>query len=143
MPTMLFGTYTVLYTWHWDLSTIFFSIVGDVTCIATIPFDMEVEAYFLAKEDGIIAGIALADMIFHEVDTSLKVWKHWEDVLPLYVHLVLGWIIAVLLSNIRWSGLKMMEILSTRGYNLEKFEVRHYLENIITKANEIKYIISL
>ncbi|XP_057445427.1 nicotinate-nucleotide pyrophosphorylase [carboxylating], chloroplastic [Lotus japonicus] len=46
---------------------------GDVTCMATIPFDMEVEAYFLAKEDGIIAGIALADMIFHEVDTSLKV----------------------------------------------------------------------
>jgi len=34
---------------------------------------MEVEAYFLAKEDGIIAGIALAEMIFHEVDPSLKV----------------------------------------------------------------------
>ncbi|TKY69286.1 Nicotinate-nucleotide pyrophosphorylase of carboxylating [Spatholobus suberectus] len=46
---------------------------GDVTCMATIPFDMEVEAYFLAKEDGIIAGIALAEMIFHEVDPYLKV----------------------------------------------------------------------
>ncbi|KAJ1418439.1 Quinolinate phosphoribosyl transferase, C-terminal [Sesbania bispinosa] len=46
---------------------------GDVTCLATIPLDMEVEAYFLAKEDGIIAGIALAEMIFHEVDPSLKV----------------------------------------------------------------------
>nr|KYP76772.1 putative nicotinate-nucleotide pyrophosphorylase [carboxylating] [Cajanus cajan] len=46
---------------------------GDVTCMATIPLDMEVEAYFLAKEDGIIAGIALAEMIFHEVDPSLKV----------------------------------------------------------------------
>ncbi|XP_019432220.1 PREDICTED: nicotinate-nucleotide pyrophosphorylase [carboxylating], chloroplastic isoform X2 [Lupinus angustifolius] len=46
---------------------------GDVTCLATIPSDMEVEAYFLAKEDGIIAGIALAEMIFHEVDPSLKV----------------------------------------------------------------------
>ncbi|XP_061375379.1 quinolinate phosphoribosyltransferase [decarboxylating] 1a isoform X1 [Gastrolobium bilobum] len=46
---------------------------GDVTCLATIPFDMEVEAYFLAKEDGIIAGIALAEMIFDEVDPSLKV----------------------------------------------------------------------
>lgn len=49
------------------------SIVGDVTCLATIPFDMEVEAYFLAKEEGIVAGIALAEMIFHEVDPSLKV----------------------------------------------------------------------
>ncbi|XP_027360279.1 nicotinate-nucleotide pyrophosphorylase [carboxylating], chloroplastic isoform X2 [Abrus precatorius] len=46
---------------------------GDVTCMATIPFDMEVEACFLAKEDGIVAGIALAEMIFHEVDPSLKV----------------------------------------------------------------------
>lgn len=48
--------------------------VGDVTCMATIPFDMEVEAYFLAKEDGIVAGIALAEMIFEQVDPSLKVW---------------------------------------------------------------------
>ena len=47
---------------------------GDVTCMATIPFDMEVEAYFLAKEDGIVAGVALADMIFEHVDPSLKVF---------------------------------------------------------------------
>lgn len=47
--------------------------VGDVTCMATIPADMEVEAYFLAKENGVVAGIALAEMIFNEVDPSLKV----------------------------------------------------------------------
>ncbi|PPS08895.1 hypothetical protein GOBAR_AA11752 [Gossypium barbadense] len=46
---------------------------GDVTCMATIPVDMEVEACFLAKEDGIIAGIALAEMVFQEVDPPLKV----------------------------------------------------------------------
>ncbi|KAM7487719.1 hypothetical protein LguiB_025203 [Lonicera macranthoides] len=46
---------------------------GDVTCMATIPADMEVEAHFLAKEDGIVAGIALAKMIFNEVDPSLTV----------------------------------------------------------------------
>ncbi|WRX16572.1 Quinolinate phosphoribosyl transferase [Theobroma cacao] len=46
---------------------------GDVTSMATIPFDMEVEAHFLAKEDGIIAGIVLAEMVFQEVDPSLKV----------------------------------------------------------------------
>eukprot|EP00262_Sarcandra_glabra_P001010 TRINITY_DN11027_c0_g1_i1.p1 TRINITY_DN11027_c0_g1~~TRINITY_DN11027_c0_g1_i1.p1 ORF type:complete len:362 (-),score=58.19 TRINITY_DN11027_c0_g1_i1:326-1411(-) len=46
---------------------------GDVTCMATVPADMEVEAHFLGKEDGIIAGIALTDMIFNEVDPSLKV----------------------------------------------------------------------
>ncbi|MFS8032901.1 putative nicotinate-nucleotide diphosphorylase (carboxylating) [Helianthus anomalus] len=46
---------------------------GDVTCLATIPTEMEVEAYFLAKDDGIVAGIALAEMIFSEVDPTLKV----------------------------------------------------------------------
>ena len=43
--------------------------------MATTPADMEVEANFLAKEDGIVAGIALADMVFHEVDPSLKVLR--------------------------------------------------------------------
>lgn len=46
---------------------------GDVTCLATVPVDMEVEAHFIAKEDGVIAGIALAEMIFNEVDPLLKV----------------------------------------------------------------------
>lgn len=46
---------------------------GDVTSKATIPGDMEVEAFFLAKENGIVAGIALAEMVFSEVDPSLKV----------------------------------------------------------------------
>ncbi|KAJ6768763.1 NICOTINATE-NUCLEOTIDE PYROPHOSPHORYLASE [CARBOXYLATING] [Salix koriyanagi] len=52
---------------------------GDVTCLATIPLDMEVEAHFLAKEDGIVAGISLAEMIFHEVDPSLKVEWSQKD----------------------------------------------------------------
>lgn len=46
-----------------------------MTCQATIPTEMEVEACFLAKEDGIVAGIALAEMVFNEVDPSLKVIK--------------------------------------------------------------------
>lgn len=58
---------------------------GDVTCMATIPLDMEVEAHFLAKEDGIIAGIALAEMIFHEVDPSLKVLIRMIFVASLFV----------------------------------------------------------
>lgn len=49
------------------------SNAGDVTCMATIPVDMEVEAHFLAKEDGIVAGIALSDMVFELVDPSIKV----------------------------------------------------------------------
>lgn len=52
---------------------IILGVSGDVTCMATIPADMEVEAHFLAKEDGVVAGIALAEMVFHEVDPSLTV----------------------------------------------------------------------
>lgn len=57
---------------------------GDVTCMATIPVDMEVEAHFLAKEDGILAGIALAEMVFNEVDPTLKV--KWSRKDGDYVH---------------------------------------------------------
>ncbi|CAD6223892.1 unnamed protein product [Miscanthus lutarioriparius] len=46
---------------------------GDVSCLATIPSDVEAEATFIAKADGVIAGISLADMIFNQVDPSLKV----------------------------------------------------------------------
>ncbi|KAM3328552.1 nicotinate-nucleotide pyrophosphorylase [Capsicum galapagoense] len=53
--------------------------LGDVSCKATIPVDLESEAYFLAKEDGIVAGIALAEMIFAEVDPSLKVEWYIKD----------------------------------------------------------------
>lgn len=51
------------------------SNAGDVTCMATIPADMEVEAHFLAKEDGVIAGIVLAESVFSEVDPTLKVLR--------------------------------------------------------------------
>ncbi|PON98185.1 Nicotinate-nucleotide pyrophosphorylase [Trema orientale] len=57
---------------------------GDVTTLATIPSDVEVEAHFLAKEDGVVAGIALAEMVFHEVDPSLKV--EWSQRDGDYVH---------------------------------------------------------
>jgi len=46
---------------------------GDVSCLATIPVEREAEAHFLAKEDGVIAGIAMAIMVFEEVDPQLKV----------------------------------------------------------------------
>lgn len=62
-----------------------------MSCKATIPVELESEAYFIAKEDGIVAGIALAEMIFAEVDPSLKVlifsfWLLWQLVfLPKFI----------------------------------------------------------
>ena len=46
---------------------------GDVTCLATIPIETEAEAHFIAKEDGVIAGIALSEIIFNTIDPSLAV----------------------------------------------------------------------
>ncbi|KAI5069193.1 hypothetical protein GOP47_0015494 [Adiantum capillus-veneris] len=52
---------------------------GDVTSIATIPPDVQAEAQFLAKDSGVIAGIEMANMIFEEVDPSLKMDWSVED----------------------------------------------------------------
>ncbi|PWZ12349.1 Nicotinate-nucleotide pyrophosphorylase [carboxylating], chloroplastic [Zea mays] len=57
---------------------------GDVSCLATIPSDVEATATFIAKADGVIAGISLADMIFNQVDPSLKV--EWFESDGNYVH---------------------------------------------------------
>lgn len=57
---------------------------GDVTSLATIPSDIVVDAFFLAKEDGIVAGIALADMVFQEVDPSIRV--EWSQKDGDYIH---------------------------------------------------------
>ncbi|KAK3132714.1 hypothetical protein QOZ80_6AG0526650 [Eleusine coracana subsp. coracana] len=57
---------------------------GDVSCLATIPSNVEAEATFIAKADGVIAGIGLADMIFNQVDPSLKV--EWFESDGNYVH---------------------------------------------------------
>lgn len=58
---------------------------GDVSCLATIPSDVEAEATFIAKADGVIAGISLADMIFNQVDPSLKVSIYVAYFLPFEV----------------------------------------------------------
>jgi nicotinate-nucleotide pyrophosphorylase (carboxylating) len=41
--------------------------------LSTIPSDNKAEAFFLAKADGVVAGIQLAEMIFREVDPELEV----------------------------------------------------------------------
>ncbi|KAF9611844.1 hypothetical protein IFM89_036488 [Coptis chinensis] len=54
-------------------------LLGDVTCLATVPIHMKVEAHFFVKEDDIIAKISLAEMIFNEVDPSLEVQCFKKD----------------------------------------------------------------
>jgi nicotinate-nucleotide pyrophosphorylase (carboxylating) len=52
---------------------------GDHSTLASIPNNKEGEAVLLIKEDGIIAGLELAKMIFHQYDPCLKVKLLLED----------------------------------------------------------------
>lgn len=49
---------------------------GDVTTLATVPASQAAEAYFLAKEDGVLAGLAVADRVFAAL--SPQVALAWE-----------------------------------------------------------------
>lgn len=46
---------------------------GDVTTLATIPETTQAVARFLAKADGVLAGLGLADLVFEMVDPTLQV----------------------------------------------------------------------
>lgn len=49
---------------------------GDVTTLATIGPDVAAEGRFLAKADGVLAGLAVAERVFRHVDESVEVaWR--------------------------------------------------------------------
>jgi nicotinate-nucleotide pyrophosphorylase (carboxylating) len=52
---------------------------GDHTSLSTIPSSAQGRAQLLVKDDGILAGVALATMIFEEVDNSLAVEVFLKD----------------------------------------------------------------
>lgn len=52
---------------------------GDITSQAIIPDDLEGKAEIVAKEEGIVAGLFLADAVFKAVDGRLKFQSTLED----------------------------------------------------------------
>jgi nicotinate-nucleotide pyrophosphorylase (carboxylating) len=52
---------------------------GDHTSLASISANAKNKAHLLVKDNGIIAGIELAKMIFNQVDSSLKVTQNLND----------------------------------------------------------------
>lgn len=52
---------------------------GDHTSLASLPEDKQGEAKLLVKEDGIIAGVAVAAAIFHQIDQSLTIETFIKD----------------------------------------------------------------
>ncbi|HEU5145155.1 MAG TPA: carboxylating nicotinate-nucleotide diphosphorylase [Chryseosolibacter sp.] len=52
---------------------------GDHSTLASIPADVQKSARLLIKDDGILAGVALAREIFHFVDRSLRIKTFIDD----------------------------------------------------------------
>ena len=52
---------------------------GDHSSLASIPKNATSKAHLLVKDNGIIAGIELAQMIFNQVDSSLKITQNLND----------------------------------------------------------------
>jgi nicotinate-nucleotide pyrophosphorylase (carboxylating) len=50
---------------------------GDVTTLATVPAGQRASATFLAKEDGVLAGLAVAERVFAALDPQVALgWTH-------------------------------------------------------------------
>ena len=56
--------------------------IGDYSSLACIPDSASGKAKLLVKENGIIAGVAFAKMIFEQVDADLKIELFIEDGVP-------------------------------------------------------------
>jgi len=52
---------------------------GDITSESIIPADSESEAIILAKEEGVLAGIDVAERVFHKIDPSVVFEKKLND----------------------------------------------------------------
>ncbi len=52
---------------------------GDITSENIIPADSESEAIILAKEEGVLAGIDVAERVFHKIDPSIVFKKNFND----------------------------------------------------------------
>ncbi|MDD5701915.1 MAG: carboxylating nicotinate-nucleotide diphosphorylase [Dehalococcoidales bacterium] len=55
---------------------------GDITSETLIPRGLQGKAFFLIKEDGVVAGSPVAEKVFHKVDPSLKIEIKIKDGSP-------------------------------------------------------------
>ncbi|CAF0780643.1 unnamed protein product [Didymodactylos carnosus] len=55
------------------------SIAGDITSTLTIPSDSKSTGHFLAKQNGFLSGLEVAQFIFQEIDSALEVKWTMKD----------------------------------------------------------------
>ena len=54
-------------------TAVFSRAAGDISSLATVPESTSATAEFLAKQDGVLAGVAVANLVFQMVDPQLEV----------------------------------------------------------------------
>lgn len=52
---------------------------GDITTLTTIPADRRAHGRYIAKEDGVLCGIEIAEMVFHRLDNTIEMKKYFRD----------------------------------------------------------------
>jgi len=52
---------------------------GDITSESIIPYDARSEAFFLAKEEGVLAGMDIVSRVFTKIDTSVIFIERFRD----------------------------------------------------------------
>jgi nicotinate-nucleotide pyrophosphorylase (carboxylating) len=67
-----------------------FGLLGDITSIACIPEDQTASARFVAREEGVLAGSALVDEVYRQVDSEVNVTWLVADGDPVNVGTELG-----------------------------------------------------
>ena len=67
------GTQIITLALNEDIGT------GDITTLSTIPADKTATGHFVAKEDMILCGVALAEHIFKRVDPSIRLEANFND----------------------------------------------------------------
>jgi nicotinate-nucleotide pyrophosphorylase (carboxylating) len=67
-----------------------FGLLGDITSIACIREDQTATARFVAREEGVLAGTALVDETFRQIDAELSVEWHLSDGDPVEAGAALG-----------------------------------------------------
>jgi nicotinate-nucleotide pyrophosphorylase (carboxylating) len=57
---------------------------GDVTTQLLIPLELEGQAFIVVKKEGVLAGIEIAEMVFHRIEPLLKVEEFVSDGTKVY-----------------------------------------------------------
>ena len=109
--------------------------IGDITTLATVPFDQKGEAVCLVKEDCIIAGIELANMICKKVDARLKVEFSVSDGDPIKAHSTIGKIQGSIhsilkLERLLLNGMQRMSAIATKTHFFVK-QIAPYNVNLL------------